>query len=162
MNYGRQVLLDVPSYPTGGMAAPDVNTRGGVFGPQGYGGGVFDGSMHGLGQTTGGDAMGKWLFFGALAAGAAWWFFFREGAPGVGLGASKPAARPASIPTVRSKGGGGKRKIWWVIVDGDVSEARSKADAEGDFEMYRDQLGLKPKAIYYGTEKQAEKYAGAH
>jgi hypothetical protein len=51
-NYGREVLLNVPSYPTGGMAAPDVNPRGGVFGPQGYGGGIFDGSMHGLGQLT--------------------------------------------------------------------------------------------------------------
>jgi hypothetical protein len=159
MNYGRQVLLDVPNYPTGGMAAPDVNPRGGIFGPQGYGGGVFDGSMHGLGQTTNGGGMGKWIFFGALAAGAAWWFFFREGATGVGGVTSKPAARRASIPTVRSKGGG--RKHWFVIVDGDVSDARSKADAEGDFEMFRDELGLKPKAIYYGTEKQAEKYAGS-
>lgn len=53
-NYGRQVLLNPTSYPTGGMAMPDINPRGGVFGPQGYGGGIFDG-MSGLGQASSAD-----------------------------------------------------------------------------------------------------------
>lgn len=48
-NYGRQVLLNPSTQYTGGLATPDINTRGGVFGPQGYGGGIFDG-MSGLGQ----------------------------------------------------------------------------------------------------------------
>lgn len=50
-NYGRQVLLNPSTEYTGGLAMPDINPRGGVFGPQGYGGGVFDG-MSGLGQTS--------------------------------------------------------------------------------------------------------------
>lgn len=50
-NYGRQVLLNPSMQFTGGLATPDINTRGGVFGPQGYGGGIFDG-MSGLGQTS--------------------------------------------------------------------------------------------------------------
>lgn len=53
-NYGRDVLLGSPENRrrfTGGMAAPDVATRGGIFGPQGYGGGIFDGS---LGETESG------------------------------------------------------------------------------------------------------------
>lgn len=51
-NYGREVLLNPNQHYTGGLAMPDINARGGVFGPQGYGGGIFDGSMMGLGQTT--------------------------------------------------------------------------------------------------------------
>ena len=50
-NYGRNVLLNPNPEYTGGMYLPDINPRGGVFGPQGYGGGVFDG-MSGLGETT--------------------------------------------------------------------------------------------------------------
>jgi hypothetical protein len=51
-NYGRHVLLNPSFTLTGGMAAPSANTRGGVFGPQGYGGGIFDG-MSGMGSPVG-------------------------------------------------------------------------------------------------------------
>lgn len=47
MNYGRQVLLGSDAQRaayTGGLVTPDVDTRGGSFGPQGYGGGIFDGT----------------------------------------------------------------------------------------------------------------------
>lgn len=53
MNYGRQILLGNPAERarfTGGLATPDVDQRGGIFGPQGYGGGIFDGS-NALGQV---------------------------------------------------------------------------------------------------------------
>lgn len=54
MNYGSRVLL---SYDEQGREISggdsDVETRGGVFGAQGYGGGIFDGSMEGLGGLNG-------------------------------------------------------------------------------------------------------------
>lgn len=50
VNYGREVLLNPNARYWGGMSTPDVAPRGGIFGPQGYGGGIFDG-MSGLGQT---------------------------------------------------------------------------------------------------------------
>lgn len=49
MNYGSRVLLSYDEQGreiSGGTA--DVDPRGGVFGPQGYGGGIFDGSMSGF------------------------------------------------------------------------------------------------------------------
>jgi len=54
-NYGRQVLIDQNYAFTGGLSAPGANVRGGVFGPQGRGGGIFDGStqMSGLGKALG-------------------------------------------------------------------------------------------------------------
>lgn len=56
MNYGREVLLGNAAERamfTGGLATPDVATRGGVFGPQGYGGGIFDGSTALSGTRSG-------------------------------------------------------------------------------------------------------------
>lgn len=61
-NLGRQTLLEVSSMYSGGMASPPVNPRGGIFGPQGYGGGIFDSSnqdMSGLGQSEGGYPWGE-------------------------------------------------------------------------------------------------------
>lgn len=49
-NYGRHVLLNPQSVPW--QAGPSVRQRGGVFGPQGYGGGIFDG-MSGIGTVVG-------------------------------------------------------------------------------------------------------------
>lgn len=49
-NYGAEVLLNPTPEPSGGMYLPDINPRGGVFGPQGFGDGIFDG-MSGLGAT---------------------------------------------------------------------------------------------------------------
>lgn len=49
-NYGREVLLNPQTAP--GQAMPSVRQRGGVFGPQGYGGGIFDG-MSGIGLPVG-------------------------------------------------------------------------------------------------------------
>jgi hypothetical protein len=54
MNYGREVLLGSERNRrrfTGGLSTPDIATRGGIFGAQGYGGGIFDGS---LGETESG------------------------------------------------------------------------------------------------------------
>lgn len=64
MNYGRQTLLNTRSVPS--QAMPNVNQRGGVFGPQGYGGGIFDG-MSGVGLPVGESSNGNgkypWLSF---------------------------------------------------------------------------------------------------
>lgn len=56
MNYGRAITLmdDEGRLVGGGMQ--DVNTRGGVFGPGGFGGGIFDQSLGGLGATWGNTA----------------------------------------------------------------------------------------------------------
>jgi hypothetical protein len=55
MNYGREVLLGSERNRrrfTGGMATPDIATRGGIFGAQGYGGGIFDGSLGQADETS--------------------------------------------------------------------------------------------------------------
>lgn len=49
-NDGRKTLLELSNVPEQSM--PNVNQRGGVFGPQGYGGGIFDG-MSGVGLPVG-------------------------------------------------------------------------------------------------------------
>ncbi len=57
MNYGSRVLLSFDEQGrevSGGMS--DADPRGGVFGPQGYGGGIFDGSMGEYGGGGLGDA----------------------------------------------------------------------------------------------------------
>lgn len=54
MNYGRSILLGSESNRyrfRGGLETTDVATRGGIFGPHGHGGGVFDGSSA-LGEVT--------------------------------------------------------------------------------------------------------------
>jgi len=46
--YDHEVALDFAA-----ITRPDVNTRGGAFGPGGYGGGLFDGSNMGFGSIPG-------------------------------------------------------------------------------------------------------------
>lgn len=105
MNTGTRILLmdEQGNYRHVSGAEHDVRTRGGVFGAQGYGGGIFDGSLDGLGDTTCTSACAALLALpngAALAAACNAACAVQGGAANVGAPEVTPLPAPSAGCTV--------------------------------------------------------------